>query len=72
MACKPSSKMVQGRGRLVKNYVVGQEILILKRGCIMEQVNFLKGLQGLFGENRKFQCNKLKHTSKDSIYTKVH
>ena len=38
---------------LVKNFVVGDKILIIKRGCIMDQVNFLKGLQGVFGEKRK-------------------
>ena len=46
MACVSTSKMVGGRERkiLVKNLVVGQKILIIKRGFIMEQVNFLKGL----------------------------
>ena len=34
---------------LVKNLAVGQKILILKRGSIMEWVNFLKKLQGVFG-----------------------
>ena len=45
----------EGRGEknLVKNLAVGQKVLILKSGCIMERVNFLKELQGVFGENRK-------------------
>ena len=41
------------RKSLVKNLVVGPKILILKRSCIMERVNFLKGLQGVFGGSRK-------------------
>ena len=41
------------RRNLIKNLVVGGKILILKRGSIMEWVNFLKGLQGVFRENRK-------------------
>ena len=55
MACISSYKMVRGGARkiLVKNLAVGQKILILKSGCIMERVNFLKGFQGVFGENRK-------------------
>ena len=55
MACVSTSKMVGGRERkiLVKNLVVGQKILIIKRGFIMERVNFLKGLQGVLRENRK-------------------
>ena len=32
-----------------KSVVAGQKILISKRG---RQVNFLKGLQAIFGENR--------------------
>ena len=40
------------RKSLVKNLASGQKILILKRVCIMEWVNFLKGLQRVFGENR--------------------
>ena len=36
-----------------KSVVVDQKILILKRGCIMGWVNFLKGVQGSFIENRK-------------------
>ena len=46
--------MVGGRGE--KNFSkksCGQKILIIKSGCIMERVNFLKGLQEVFGENRK-------------------
>ena len=56
MTCTSSSKMVgEGvRKILVKDLVVGQKILILRRVCIMERVNFLKGLQGVFGENSKF------------------
>ena len=38
---------------LVKDLVVGQKVLILERGCIMEQVNFLRGLQRVFEKNRK-------------------
>ena len=50
--------LVGARNVLVKNLVVGQKILILKRGSIMEWGNFLKGLQGVFGENRKLHnCN---------------
>ena len=30
----------------------GQEILISKRGCIIWQINFVKGAQRIFGENR--------------------
>ena len=45
---------------LVKNIVVGQNILIIKRVCIVEQANYLKGLQGAFGENRKLHnCCKI-------------
>ena len=47
---------------------VGQKMLISKRGCIMGQVNILKGVQGIFGENRKLHnccvINK-EHASKD-------
>ena len=32
---------------LVKNIVMGQKILILTRGCIMEWVNILMELQGI-------------------------
>ena len=46
---------------LVKTLVVGQKILISKRGCIMGRVNFLKGLQGIFGENRKLHKCSLKN-----------
>ena len=55
MACISNYKIVGGGARkiLVKNLAVGQKILILKRSCIMERVNFLKGLQGVFGENSK-------------------
>ena len=42
-----------GRKVSVKNLVVGQKILISKRGSIMGQVNFVKGVKGIFGENRK-------------------
>ena len=44
-----------GRGRkiLVKNLVVAQKSLTSKKGSVMGQVNFLKGAQGIFGENRK-------------------
>ena len=43
---------------VVKNLVVDQKILILKGGCIMEQLNILKELQGVFGENRKvYNCS---------------
>ena len=49
----PKWLRVGARKTLVKNLVVGQKILILKRGSIMEWVNFLKGLQGVVGENRK-------------------
>ena len=46
------------RKLLVKNLVVGQTILILKRGSIMEAVNFLKGLERVFRENRKlYNCS---------------
>ena len=44
---------VGARKILVKNLVVGQKILVLKKGSIMEWVNFLKGLQEVFGEKRK-------------------
>ena len=55
MACISYYKMVRGGARkiLVKNLGGLQKILILKRSCIMEGVNFLKGLQGVFGENSK-------------------
>ena len=36
-----------------KTIVVDQKILISKGGCIMGQFNFLKGVQGIFGENGK-------------------
>ena len=46
--CIPSSKM--GEENFSKETVVaGQKIFIWKRG---RQVNFLKGLQAIFGENR--------------------
>ena len=46
---------------LVKNLAVGQKILILKRGSIMEWVNFLKKLQGVFGSNGKLHnCSIIK------------
>ena len=38
---------VGARKILLKNLVVGQKILTLKRG-FMELANFLKGLQGIF------------------------
>ena len=46
--------MVGGSGEkiLLKILKVGQKILILKRGSIMERVNFLKGLQGGFEEKK--------------------
>ena len=47
MAC--TSKMVGGRNEknFSKNIVMGQKILILTRGCIMEWVNILMELQGI-------------------------
>ena len=36
-----------------RSLVMDQKILILKRGCIMGWVNFLKGVRGIFRENRK-------------------
>ena len=47
--------MVGGRGReiLVKNLVVSQKMLIIKRDWVMEWVKLFKGLQGVFGENKK-------------------
>ena len=46
--------MVRGRGEkdFNKKSCGGSENFDLKRGCSMEWVNFLKGLQ-VFGENRK-------------------
>ena len=70
--CLPKWK--GGRNISVKNFAVGQKIFILKSGSIMWQVNFLKGVQGIFGENRKLHnCSviNLKHTSKDSVCTKI-
>ena len=32
-----------------RSVVVGQKILVSKKGCIMGWVNFLKGVQGIFG-----------------------
>ena len=54
MACTSSSKMVRVRGEkdFNKKSCGGSENFDLKRGCSMEWVNFLKGLQ-VFGENRK-------------------
>ena len=43
---------VVARKVLLKILKVGQKILILKRGSIVERVNFLKGLQGVFEENK--------------------
>ena len=43
----------EARKILVKNLVVGQKTLIIKRGCIMEWINFLKGLQGFFWRKQK-------------------
>ena len=63
---------LEARKILVKNLMVGQTILILKWGSVMERVNFLKRLQGVFRKNRKLHYNKPKHASKDSICTKVH
>ena len=55
--CLPKWKWVGGGGGerkiSVKNLVVGQKILISKKGSVMGQVNFLKGVQAIFGENRK-------------------
>ena len=55
-----------------KSVVAGQKILISKR---VRQVNFLKGLQAIFQENRTFNIcsviNNKKHTSYESICTKV-
>ena len=45
--CLPKWK---GGGR---NLVLGQKILTSSRGSVMEQVTFLKGVQGIFGENKK-------------------
>ena len=47
--------MVGGRGEknVNKKSCGGSENFDLKGGSVMEQVNFLKGLQGVFGENRK-------------------
>ena len=54
---------------------VDQKILISKRGCIMGQVNILKGVvQGIFVENRKlhnYSVINQEHASKDSICSKV-
>ena len=36
-----------------KAVVVGQKILISKKGCFMGWDNFLKGVQAIFRENRK-------------------
>ena len=38
----------------VKNLVVGQKLLISKRGCIMGQVIFLKAVQGFL--KKKENC----------------
>ena len=48
-------KWLEGAARkiLVKNIAVGQKVLIIKRSCIVEQDNYLKGFQGVFGENTK-------------------
>ena len=52
-----------------KTVVVDQKILILKRACIIGWVNFLKGVQGIFKENRKLHIciitSNEKHASKD-------
>ena len=32
-----------------RSVVVGQKILVSKKGCIMGWVSFLKGVQGIFG-----------------------
>ena len=38
--------------------MVGQKNFISKRGSIMGQVNFVKGVKGIFGENRKlYNCS---------------
>ena len=53
-------KWPEGAARkiLVKKIVVGQKVLIIRRGCIIEQDNYLEGLQGVFGENRKlYNCS---------------
>ena len=45
---------------LVKNLEVRRKMLISKRGCSVRQVNFLKGVQVIFGENRKLHnCIKI-------------
>ena len=36
-----------------KSVEVGQKIMISDRGCIIGQVNYLEGIQGIFGEYRK-------------------
>ena len=36
-----------------RSVVLGQKILISKRVCVMGWDNFLKGVQAIFGENRK-------------------
>ena len=48
--CIPSSKMGE-ENFSKKSVLAGQKILISKRG---KQVNFIKGLQAIFGENRTF------------------
>ena len=37
----------------VTNLVVGQKILISRRGCIMGHAKFLKGVHEIFGEYKK-------------------
>ena len=52
--------MIVGRGKknFSKKSCGGSESFDHKEGFAMEQVNFLKGLQGVFGENRKLHnCN---------------
>ena len=47
-----------GRKISVRNLVVAQKILISRRDSVMGQVNFLKRVQRLFGENRKlYNCS---------------
>ena len=48
--CIPSSKMGE-KNFSKKSVKAGQKILISKKG---RQVNFLKGLQAIFAENRTF------------------
>ena len=75
MACNLSPKMEEGWERnFSKKSWVGQKNLISKRGSVMGQANFLKGVQGIFGENRKLHKRSVMNqnqASKDSRCTKV-